>query len=184
MARKKLNPKRIPIAKREINTEKIVEEAMKDDMAHAWLLVTGPLLSYISIDELGEMADAVNRFIKKGSESGKNDLARISEIVQTKKPRVDPSGIRSAVDLEKFRKKVERIALHTGLCVVCLGLESTGRFSNEDLKQIFFSADLTLAEIESGVNSYDEIERELLSHMVKIEMDAEDLCKVDVGAPV
>ena len=177
MARKKLNPRRIPIAKREINTEKILDEAMKDDMAHAWLLVA----NYISSDELGQMADAVNRFIGRGSENGSSELARVSALIETRKPRVDPSGIRSAIDLERFRRKVERIALHTGLCVVCLGLESTGRFSEEDLKRIFFSADLTLAEIESGVNSYEEIERELLNHMVKIEMDAQDLCRIDVG---
>lgn len=181
MARKILNPRRIPIAKREINTEKIIDEAMKDDMAHAWLLVAEPLLNYISSDELGQMADAVNRFIGRGSENGSSELARVSALIETRKPRVDPSGIRSAIDLERFRRKVERIALHTGLCVVCLGLESTGRFSEEDLKRIFFYADLTLAEIESGVNSYEEIERELLNHMVKIEMDAQDLCRIDVG---
>ena len=180
MAKKKLNPRRIPIAKREINTESIVEEAMKDDMAHAWLLVAGPLLNYIGADELAQTADTVNSYIRNHS-AGKEELERVSRLIETKKPRVDPSYIHSAVDLEKFRRKVERIALHTGLCVVCLGLESTGRFSEEDLKRIFFSADLTLAEIESGVNSYEEIERELLNHMVKIEMDAQDLCRIDVG---
>ena len=179
MAKKKLNPRRIPLAKREINTESIVEAAMKDDMAHAWLLVAGPLLNYISADELEKTADTVNDYIRKHC-AGKEELERISKLIETKKPRVDPSYVRSAVDLEKFRRKVERIALHTGLCVICLGLESTGRFSNEELKRIFFSADLTLAEIDSGVNSYEEIERELMKHMVKIEMEGEDLCKVEV----
>ena len=65
--------------------------------------------------------------------------------------------------------------------MICLGVESTDRFSKEDLKRIFFSADLTLAEIDNGVNSYKEIEQELLNHMVKIEMAEEDLCRVEVG---
>lgn len=180
MAKKKLNPRRIPIAKREINTESIVEEAMKDDMAHAWLLVAGPLLNYIGADELAQTADTVNSYIRNHS-AGKEELERVSRLIETKKPRVDPSYIHSAVDLEKFRRKVERIALHTGLCAICLGLESTNRFNREELKRIFFSADLTLAEIESGVNSYEEIEQELMKHMVKIEMEGEDMCKVEVG---
>lgn len=180
MSKKKINPRRIPIAKREINTESIVEEAMKDDMAHAWLLVVGPLLNYISADELEQTAESVNSFIRNHS-AGKEELERVSRLIETKKPRVDPSYIHSAVDLEKFRRKVERIALHTGLCAICLGLESTDRFSKEELKRIFFSADLTLAEIESGVNSYEEIDQELVKHMIKIEMEGEDLCKVEVG---
>ena len=153
---------------------------MKDDMAHAWLLVVGPLLNYISADDLEQTAESVNSFIRNHS-AGKEELERVSRLIETKKPRVDPSYIHSAVDLEKFRRKVERIALHTGLCVICLGLESTDRFSKEELKRIFFSADLTLAEIESGVNSYKEIDQELVKHMIKIEMEGEDLCKVEVG---
>jgi len=33
------------------------------------------------------------------------------------------------------------------------------------VKEIFFSADLTLAEVESGINSFDEIQREILSRV-------------------
>lgn len=33
------------------------------------------------------------------------------------------------------------------------------------MKEIFFSADLTLAEVESGINSFDEIQREILSRV-------------------
>ena len=40
----------------------------------------------------------------------------------------------------------------------------------EELKRIFLSADLTMAEIESGVNSFEQIERDLLNRMVKIEL--------------
>ena len=38
----------------------------------------------------------------------------------------------------------------------------------------FFLADLTLAEIDGGVNSYEEIERELLNKAVKLEMLKDD----------
>ena len=172
MARKKTNPRRIPIARRDVNTDAVIEEAMKDDMAHAWLLTADALVNqeHISPDEISCFADAVNRYIEKGSNQGKEDISRAEKMVATKKPRVDPYYVRSPYDLEKFKKKVERIALHTGLCVICLGLESTGKFSEEDLKRVFFAADLTLAEIDSGMNSYEYIERELLNKAVKLEM--------------
>ena len=31
------------------------------------------------------------------------------------------------------------------------------------------------------MNSYEEIKQELMKHMVKIEMEGEDMCKVEVG---
>ena len=145
---------------------------MKDDMVHAWLLTADALINqeHIDPDEISFYADAVNRYISRGASQGKNDIARAEKLVATKKPRVDPKYIRSPYDLEKFKKKVERIALHTGLCVICLGLESTKKFREEDLKRVFFAADLTLAEIDSGVNSYENVERELLNKAVKLEM--------------
>ena len=172
MARKKTNPRRIPIARKDVNTDAVIEEAMKDDLVHAWLLTTEALINqeHINPGEISGYADAVNKYIEQGSKQGKGDIVRAEKMVATKKPRVDPSYVRSPYDLEKFKKKVERIALQTGLCVICLGLESTGKFSEEDLKRIFLAADLTLAEIDSGVNSYENIEKELLEKAVKLEM--------------
>jgi len=172
VARKKTNPRRIPIARKDIDTNAVVEEAMKDDLIHAWLLTADALISleHINPDELSGLADAVNRYIEKGSKQGKEEIVRAEKIVATKKPRVNPNYVRSPYDLEKFKKKVERIALQTGLCVICLGLESTGKFSEDDLKRIFFAADLTLAEIDSGVNSYENIQNELLKKVETLEM--------------
>ena len=172
MPKKKVNPRRIPMAKKELDTDAIIDETMKEDMAHAWLLVAAALVEQelIKPDEIGDLAEAVNRYIEKGTHQRKKDLERAEKIVVTRKPRVDPNRVRSAYDLEKFKKKVERIALHTGLCVVFLGLDSTGRFTEEEMKRAFFLTDLTLAEIDGGVNSYEEIERELLNKAVKLEM--------------
>ena len=65
---------------------------------------------------------------------------------------------------------MKRVALHTALTVVYLGLKATGQFEKEELKKIFLSADLTMAEIERGVNSFEQIERDLLNRMVKSEL--------------
>ena len=69
-----------------------------------------------------------------------------------------------------FKKKVQKVALQVALSVIYLGLKGTGRFSEDELKKIFFSADLTMAEIESGTNSFENIEKELLNRMVKFEL--------------
>jgi hypothetical protein len=50
--------------------------------------------------------------------------------------------------------------METALCVVYLGLE--GLISEDELKDIFFSADLTLAEIERGLTDFDTLQREVL----------------------
>ena len=172
MARKKTNPRRIPIARKDIDTDAVVEEAMKDDLVHAWLLTADALINqeHINPDELSGLADAVNRYIETESKQDKREIVRAEKMVATKRPRVDLNYVRSPYDFEKFKKKVERIALQTGLCVICLGLESTGKFSEAELKRIFFSADLTLAEIDIGVNSYESIQNELLKKVETLEM--------------
>ncbi|MBO5570633.1 MAG: hypothetical protein J6A79_17120 [Clostridia bacterium] len=87
--------------------------------------------------------------------------------------RLNPDKIKSPVELESFKRKVKQVALYTALSVIYLGLETTGQFETEELKRIFLSADLTMAEIKSGVNSFEQIERGLLNRMVKIELAKE-----------
>ena len=50
--------------------------------------------------------------------------------------------------------------MKTAQRVVDLGLES--RISDDEIKDIFFSADLTLAEIERGLTDFDTLQREVL----------------------
>lgn len=77
-------------------------------------------------------------------------------------------------DLERFKQKVFKIAIHTALCVICLGLDSTKRFSGDDLRQIFFNVDLTLSEIDHGCNSFDAIENALNQSGLTIERIDDD----------
>lgn len=187
MAKKKVNPRRIPLSKKAIDKDAIIEEAMQDDMEQAWLLVASALADrgYENISELG---DAVNRFVVTGSAQdaeiqnmqGKTawrmkehrdaEMRRAREIIGIPDLRLNPDKIKSPVELETFKRKVKRVALHTALTVVYLGLEATGQFEMEELKRVFLSADLTMAEIESGVNSFEQIERDLLNRLVKIEL--------------
>ncbi len=51
---------RIPLPKNAVDKDAIIEEAMKDDMAHGWLLVASAL-SDLGYDNISELSDAVNR---------------------------------------------------------------------------------------------------------------------------
>ena len=132
---------------------------MKDDMAHAWLLVAGPLLDRGHY--LPPLADAVSAYVNSATlKDNKAAMARAEAALGIKKMHLDPDRVKSPVELEAFKKKVWRVAMHTALCVIYLALEE--RIDKDELKEIFFSADLTLAEVESGINSFDEIQRELM----------------------
>ena len=191
MAKKKVNPRRVPLSKKAIDKDAIIEEAMKDDMAHAWLLVASALLD-MGYENISELSDAVNRYIETGStldsesqslqekaawrlkEHRDAEMRRAREIIGIPNMRLNSDKIKSPVELEAFKRKVRHVALQTALSVIYLGLEATRQFSLDELKKIFFSADLTLAEIESGVNSFEQIERELLNRMVSIELVKEN----------
>ena len=192
MAKKKVNPRRVPLPKKAIDKDAIIEEAMKDDMAHAWLLVASVLLD-MGYENISELSDAVNRYIETGStldsesqnlqvkaawrlkEHRDAEMRRAREIIGIPNMRLNSDKIKSPVELEAFKRKVRHVALQTALSVIYLGLEATRQFSLDELKKIFFSADLTLAEIESGVNSFEQIERELLNRMVSIELVKDQL---------
>ena len=192
MAKKKVNPRRVPLPKKAIDKDAIIEEAMKDDMAHAWLLVASALLD-MGYENISELSDAVNRYIETGStldsesqnlqvkaawrlkEHRDAEMRRAREIIGIPNMRLNSDKIKSPVELEAFKRKVRHVALQTALSVIYLGLEATRQFSLDELKKIFFSADLTLAEIESGVNSFEQIERELLNRMVSIELVKDQL---------
>ena len=157
--KKKVNPRRIPLPRNAINRDAIIEEAMKDDMSHAWLLVAGPLLD--RGHELPPLADAVSAYVNKNTDKPTNRavLTRVEKALG--KPRIDPSHVKSPVELEAFKRKVWRVAMETSLCIVYLGLE--GLISEDELKDIFFSADLTLAEVERGLTDFDTLQREIVS---------------------
>lgn len=141
-------------------------------------------LSDLEYDNISELSDAVNRFIETGSaldDETKNiqgkaawsskehrdaEIRRARSILGIPNTPLNADKVKSPVELAAFKKKVQKVALS----VIYLGLEGTGRFSEDELKKIFFSADLTMAEIESGTNSFENIEKELLNRMVKFEL--------------
>ena len=71
MKKKKTNPRRTPLANRNVNKDILLEEAMQDDMTHAWLLVANTMVeqNHIKPKELAALSDLVNRYIKDNAMS-------------------------------------------------------------------------------------------------------------------
>ena len=146
-----------------------------DGAANAAILAVEILA--LSDDALSEKLEKMKSDMENGvakKDAARDAMDRADKLMGIgSKPRLNLDRVTSPVELMKFKKKVKRIALHTSLAVICLGLESLGKYSSEDLHRIFLSADLTQAEIDAGAESYDELERRLLNQMVSIELDSE-----------
>ena len=173
MGKKKVNPRRIPLGKAAIDTKQIIQDAMQDDMKHAWYLVASALLEteLAKPEEIPDLFDECNRYSRTAN-AVMSKLGHAEEITGRKRPaRLDSNHIKSQVELDKYRKNVEKMALHTSLCVICLGLEK--RFSSEELKRLFLVENLTEAEIDSGHLDYNQLELQLQSRNVRIGLDPE-----------
>ncbi len=169
--KKKTNPRRTPLPRNALDKDAILEEAVKDDMAHAWLLVAGPLLDRGHY--LPPLADAVSAYVNSDTlKDNKAAMTRAEAALGIKKMHLDPDRVKSPVKLAAFKKKVRRIAIQTALCVIYLALERL--IDKDELKEIIFSADLTVAEVESGINSFDAIQEELLGRTAELGMIEDD----------
>ena len=158
--KKKTNPRNVPVDKRSINLDAIVDEAMKDDMQHAWLLVGNALIEQeiCSVDEVKELRDSQEEL-----DATERNIRHAESLMGTKKrPKVIMDKLSTVADLKKLKANMERLALHIAMCSICLGLEKKG-FTQEALQKLFLAVDITKSEIENGTESYEELERRMES---------------------
>ena len=152
MSRKKLNPRNIPMTGRSINIDAIIDEAMRNDMNHAKLLVGNALLDRMSPDEINEMLDSLQEFdVTEAAVSHAEQLMGITE-----RPSVDLSAISTGADLKKFKARMKKLALHTALCSICLGMEEKG-YTPEQLQSIFAEVEQMKNKIDNREISYKEL---------------------------
>ena len=173
MAKKKVNPRRIPLARKYVDKDAILEEDVKGKVADAWVLVANALYEegYTDIDEIDQ---EVSHYLDSDAyvKAGREELRRAGALMSTQPSasHMKVENIRSAVELEAYKKKAQSVALYTALNSICLGLMQTGKFSEEELRRVFFNVDLSLAEIERGRSTLKKIEKELAGRMVKDKM--------------
>lgn len=158
--KKKVNPRRIPLSRSSFDEKALLEEAMKDNMTHAWLLVAEPL--YEAGYDLTSLSEEVYKYMKKGitSEDMNYDFRRAYAALGFRFTSLDVDKVKSPVELEAYKRKLDRVVLDNALSIVYLGLEKD--VEQSDLKKIFFCADLTRAELEHGLTSYEELRNNLL----------------------
>ena len=157
MANKRINPRHIVVDKRNVNLDAIVDEAMKDDMHHAWLLI-GKVLTeqeQLGLEEIKELRNSIKEI--NASEGNIRYAERL--MGRKERPHVSLDDVSTAADLKKLKTNMEKLALHTAMCSICLGLHEN-RFSEERLRRIFRAVDDVQAKIENGEESYEELERQ------------------------
>ena len=156
MSRKKLNPRNIPMTGRSINIDAIIDEAMRNDMNHAKLLVGNALLNRMSLDEINEMLNSLYEFdVTEAAVSHAEQLMGITE-----RPTVDLSTISTGADLKEFKTKMKKLALHTALCSICLGLEDKG-YTPDQLQSLFAEVEQTKSKIDCGEVTYKELKNRM-----------------------
>ena len=156
MSRKKLNPRNIPMTGRSINIDAIIDEAMRNDMDHAKMLVGNALREQMRPNEIFELLDSLQEF--DSTEATVKHAEQLMGI--TERPRVDLSAISTGADLKKFKTKMKKLALHTALCSICLGLEDKG-FSQDQLKSIYSEVEQTKKKIDNGELSFKELKKKM-----------------------
>jgi len=152
MTRKKLNPRNIPMKGRSINIDAIIDESMRHDMEHARLLVAAALQKEMSSDKVKELLDSLQESdVSEEKISHAEQLMGLSE-----RPSVSLEGISTGEDLKKFKAKMKKLALHTALCSICLGLEKKG-YTSEQLQSIFDDVKQIKNRIDNGEITYKDL---------------------------
>ena len=152
MTKKKLNPRNIPMKGRSINIDAIIDESMRHDMEHARLLVAAALRKEMSSDKVKELLDSLQESdVSEEKISHAEQLMRLSE-----RPSVSLEGISTGEDLKKFKGKMKKLALHTALCSICLGLEKKG-YTSEQLQSIFDDVKQIKNRIDNGEITYKDL---------------------------
>lgn len=161
---KRVNPRNKPVPKKRFDRAAIIQEASYGNLYYGWLLVIHTMLEQgaKTPEELKNIWNAEDQV--RITDSLKTWQIRDAEKIMGLKepyPNLELHKARSEVEIEAFRRKAEKRALHTALSSIALGLDSTSLFDPEQLRQIFSNVALTLAEIESGCNSYKQLEEDV-----------------------
>lgn len=165
---KRVNPNKVPISRDEVDVDKLIYSAGTGNLYLAWLLLMPTLCGYDGMvgERLIKTLNMANAYITKPFSASKNiakETKRVEELIGRgmPHPHIDMDRIKTKGDMAAVNRKLRENALHSALCLLCMGLEATEQFSEEQLKYLFLNADLTLAEIESGCRTYDSILEEL-----------------------
>ena len=165
---RRINPHRKPVSRAEIDQDELVEEQKTGALCHAWLLILSALLEIdgITAEQIVEIWSEANQFVSQPMIAEADYLKHVKRaeaLMGMEMPyrHIDLDKVRNEGDLDAVKRKLKENAVHAALCLICLGLETTDRFTADEIGKLFLNADITLAEIESGRHSYQQITGEL-----------------------
>ena len=169
--KKRVNPNRVPVRSAAFNRGEIIARASGGNIVYGWLLVLHTLiyheaifLSPSAVQE--EAVDAAVRLAWKAADDAvvhemlsPSDLRKAESItgMKTPHPNLMVAPLKTQVDADRLYKRAQKNALHYALCSIALGLERLGYYDDKQLKRVFTNVQITLAEIEEGSVTYDEL---------------------------
>lgn len=174
---KRVNPRRIPLAKDKFDKAAIINDVSYANLYYAWLLVLHAMLEQEakSPDEVKRLWNAADRAcVEEGLKL--REIHEAEQLMGLKEPypNLNMYIVNSPAELEKFKQKARKNAIFIALCSICLGIDEGGMLDREQIGRIFANVALTLAEIEHGCTSYDKLAVEITSHGLTVnETDVE-----------
>lgn len=172
MSKKRVNPNKV-LLKNEIDIDQMLRDASQGNMYRSWLLVFPTLLrrSNATTESVLQDWDTANDYIADlAGDRLECEIARAGIELRRSMPypHIDPKRIRTQADFETVKRRLQQNALYSGICLTAIGLKKTGHYTHDDLLDIYFDVDLTLAEIEHGVLSYDTLHKQLKEQGIEL----------------
>ena len=184
---KRTNPNKKPISLDSIDYHEVIAEESTGNMYYAWLLVLPPMFEHegMTKEQVVSLWDAVNNCAAAPDFTGRrlaDETTRIEHTLgfSTPYPDIDFDAVRSEGALLAVRRKLKANALHAGLCIIALGIESTGKFTPEEIKRLIFNADLTLAEIQRGCTTYEDLAAFVEAKGIAMREGANDMAIIEL----
>ena len=176
--KKRINPRRIPMPKSGFDKEKIINEASSGNLYFAWLLILHTMLEHEAKtpEEIQRLWNAANStLIQQCISTWQLEKAKKLMGYGQPFPNLGFHEAHSEVEMAIYKRKAQQNALHIALASICLGLDATGQIDHAQLHRIFSNVDLTIAEIESGYNSYDQLAKSITARGLSVDETAEDV---------
>lgn len=161
---KRINPRRVPLSKGNAVREQIIERASRGNSVYAWILVLHSMLFHVAKSDeerlrVWNVADSVR--VRESLDLKNIRAAEDIMGLRYPYPNLAKQQIASLGDAVVYERKAKENALFFGLCAIALGLQATGAYDGEQMHRIFSNADLTLAEIEQGSTTYENLAKEI-----------------------
>lgn len=151
-----------------IDREGIILQATQDNVYHGWLLVIKAMMEQedMTVDIVVDTWHSVNRLTagSRFNERLADETTAMAEKIMgfgLPYPSLSFSHVHSQVELDTLRRKIHKNAIYSAFCIICGGIKALNIFTDEQIRRIFFCADLLEAEIEGGCTTYHDMSSEL-----------------------